>query len=100
MRIIAAIGAGLLATATFAAVPAEAQSRYGYNGYDSGRGDGWRGDRGDRNWRGDRGYRNDRGWRGDRGRRWHGGYRARYRTVCRMERGYYGPVRRCFQVRR
>ncbi|MDP1026008.1 hypothetical protein Q5H91_02185 [Sphingomonas sp. KR1UV-12] len=96
MKIIAAIGAGLLATATFAAAPAEAQGRWGYNDYHRGdgwRGDGWRGDR--RDWRGDR-----RGWRGDRGRRWHGGYRARYRTVCRIERGYYGPVRRCFQVRR
>ena len=100
MKIIAAIGAGLLATATFAAVPAEAQGRYGYNaGYGYGHGDGWRGDR--RDWRDHRrGYRNDRGWRGDRGRRWHGGYRARYRTVCRVERSYYGPVRRCFQVRR
>ncbi len=96
MKIVAMIGAALLATGTVATAPAEAQPRHGY-GYDRHDRGGWRDDRG---WRGDRGWRDDRGWRGDRGRRWNGGYRARGRVVCRVQRGYYGPVRRCFRVYR
>lgn len=82
MKIVALIGAALLATGTFATAPADAQPRYGYgHGYD----------------RHDRGWRDDRGWRGDR-HGWRGGPRARSRVVCRVQRGYYGPERRCFRV--
>lgn len=93
MRISNLIGAGALVVATLtAATPAEAQ-RGGWRGDDRG---GWHdGDRRD-------GYRDgyrDRRWRDGRGQReWRGGYRARARTVCRVQRGYYGPVRRCFRV--
>lgn len=99
MKIIAVFAAGALAAGTLAAVPADAQ-RYGWHGD---RGHGWHGDRG-RGWRGDRGYgrrwdgyRGYRGYRGDYGYR--GGY-GRTRVVCRIQRGYYGPVRRCFSVYR
>lgn len=88
MRIIATLGAGLLAMAGFAAIPAEAQ-RYGWND----RGHGWHGDRG---WRGDR-WNRGRGWRGDR---WGRGRAPRFRTVCNVRPSYWGPVRQCFQVRR
>ncbi|MBD8548401.1 hypothetical protein [Sphingomonas sp. CFBP 8760] len=92
MKIIALIGAALLATTgTFATAPADAQPRHGY-GYDRHDDRGWRGER--------RGWRDDRGWRGDRGRGFNRGPRARSRVVCRVQRGYYGPVRRCFRVNR
>ncbi len=99
MKIIAMFAAGALAAGTlFAAAPADAQ-RHGWDGH---RGGGWHGDRG---WRGrDRGYRGYRGgYRGNYGYRGGGyGYRGprgygRSRVVCRIERGYYGPVRRCFR---
>ncbi|MEG8026735.1 hypothetical protein [Sphingomonas aerolata] len=109
MRIIAFFAAGALAAGTLvAAAPADAQ-RYGWDGP---RGGGHH----DRGWHGPRhrydGYR-DGGYRGGyrdgyRGgyRGHHGGYRAHYgyggprgygrsRVVCRIQRGYYGPVRRC-----
>ena len=100
MKIAILVGAALLGAAGVAPVQADAQ-RYGYQDRYDGRGQGWRddrGSRGDRNWRGDRRWRDGRGWRGDRG--WNRGYRARGRTVCRLERGYYGPIRRCFRINR
>ncbi|MBJ6123160.1 hypothetical protein [Sphingomonas mollis] len=95
MKIVALIGAGLLASGTFVAASADAQPRHGYGrGYDRGYGHdrGWRGDRWDRGQRWNGGYRRDRG-------RWNGGYRGRGRgrLVCHMERGRYGPVRTCFR---
>ena len=112
MKIIAMFAAGALAAGTlFAAAPADAQ-HYGWDGPRDG--GGWHGDRG---WHGNRGWHGDRGWRGrDHGYRgYRGGYRGDYgyrgggygyrgprgygrsRVVCRIERGYYGPVRRCFR---
>ncbi|SFO16590.1 hypothetical protein [Sphingomonas sp. OK281] len=106
MKIIALFAAGALATGTlFAAAPADAQ-RYGWDGPRGG--PGWHGPRG-----GDRGWHDGRRWDGPRrGYRgyddgYRGGYRGGYgyrgprgygrsRVVCRIERGYYGPVRRCF----
>jgi hypothetical protein len=86
MKLIALLGAGALAAGTLvAAAPADAQ-HYGYRGHHRYYG-------GD-HWRGGYGHRVGYGWRG---RRWHGGYG---RTVCRVHRGYYGPVRRCFRVYR
>ena len=89
---------------------AEIEEKFGLNAAHGG----WHGDRGrhgNRGWRGDRGWRGgDRGYRGygggyrgDHGYRGGGyGYRGprgygRSRVVCRIERGYYGPVRRCFR---
>jgi len=102
MKIIDILGAGALAATAIAALPAEAQ-RYGHDGYRDGRGwhddgrHGWRDD-GRRDWRDGRGY--DRRYH-DGGRRgYRHGYRVRTRTVCEWQRSYYGPVRRCFQVRR
>jgi hypothetical protein len=100
MKLIAFTAAGLLAASALTPVPAEAQRR----GWHDDRG--WNGDRGwrggDRGWRGDRRWRGgDRRWRGDRRRYGYGygyGYRPRQRVVCNMVRGYYGPVRRCFNV--
>lgn len=100
MKIIAMLGAGALAIGAFGAVPADAQ-RYGYDGYRGG-GHGWHGGgyRGNHGYRGgyrggyrDRGYRGYRGGYGYRGPRGYG----RNRVVCRIQRGYYGPVRRCFR---
>ena len=112
MKIIAMFAVGALAAGTlFASAPADAQ-RHGWDG--PRRGGDWHGDRG---WHGNRGWHGDRGWRGrDRGYRGYaGGYRGDYgyrgggygyrgprgygrsRVVCRIERGYYGPVRRCFR---
>jgi hypothetical protein len=101
MKIITLFAAGALAAGTlFSAAPADAQ-RYGWDGPRGGGGGGWHGDR---RWNGPRhGYRDDRGYRG-----YGGGYRGGYgyrgprgygrsRVVCRIERGYYGPVRRCFR---
>lgn len=79
MKLAILIGAALLGTAGIAAAPAEAQ-----------RHDRW----GDRGWHGDRGGHHYRGDRRHRGPRWRGGY-GRPRVVCRVHRGYYGPVRRC-----
>ncbi|QNE30954.1 hypothetical protein F1C10_02595 [Sphingomonas sp. NBWT7] len=91
MKLIALTAAGLLAASALTPVPADAQRR-GWHDDRDWRGDrGWRGDR--RHWRGDR-----RHWRGSRGHRYR--YRPRQRVVCRVVRGYYGPVRRCFTVRR
>ena len=106
MKIIALFAAGALATGTLlAAAPADAQ-RYGWDGprggdrgwHDGRRWDGPRhGYRGDGY--GDHGYRRggyDGGYRGGYGYRGPRGY-GRSRVVCRIERGYYGPVRRCFR---
>jgi hypothetical protein len=85
MKIIAMFAAGALATGTlFAAAPADAQ-RYGWDGRR-----GWNGPR--RGYGGYRGGYRDSGY-GYRGPRGYG----RSRVVCRIERGYYGPVRRCFR---
>ncbi|MHA6722894.1 hypothetical protein [Sphingomonas sp. RS2018] len=96
MKLIAFVAAGLVAAAGL--TPATADAQY--------RGDGWRGgyDRGwndgpryrdDRRFDNRRGWNDRRGWRGNRG--WHGG---RSRVVCRWDRGYYGPVKRCFRIHR
>lgn len=118
MKISMIVAVGALAASAVAAVPADAQ-RHDDRGYD-------RGDYGDRYDRGDRyeggrddgrgyeqrrygyghGYRaggygyRDRGY----GYGYRGGYRGDYRrghghsrVVCRIERGYYGPVRTCFR---
>jgi hypothetical protein len=115
MKIIALFAAGALAAGTLiSASPADAQ-RHGWDGPRGGpRGDqrdgrGWDGPRGGggrgwhdgRRWDGPRhGYRGYRGYsggyRGDYGYRGPRGY-GRSRVVCRIERGYYGPVRRCFR---
>jgi hypothetical protein len=101
MKIITLFAAGALAAGTlFSAAPADAQ-RYGWDGPRGGGGGGWHGDR---RWNGPRhGYRDDRRYRGYRGG-YRGGYGyrgprgyGRSRVVCRIERGYYGPVRRCFR---
>jgi hypothetical protein len=114
MKIIALFAAGALAAGTLiSASPADAQ-RHGWDGprgdqrdgrgWDGPRGGGGRGWHDGRRWDGPRhGYRGDRGYRG-----YGGGYRGDYgyrgprgygrsRVVCRIERGYYGPVRRCFR---
>ena len=97
MKIIAMFAAGALATGTlFAAAPADAQ-RYGWDG-PRGHHD-WHGPRGDRGWDGPRrGYGGYRGGYRDSGYGYRGprGY-GRSRVLCRIERGYYGPVRRCFR---
>ena len=94
MKIIAMLGAAALAVGAIGAAPADAQ-RHGYDGH---RGGGWHGGgyRRDRGWRGHRG---GYGYRGNYGYRGHRGY-GRSRVVCRVQRGYYGPVRRCFRVGR
>lgn len=101
MKIIAMFAAGALAAGTlFASAPADAQ-RHGWNGPHGG--PGWHGPRGDRGWHGRRGWDGPRhGYRGYRGYRGGYGYRGargygHSRVVCRIERGYYGPVRRCFR---
>ncbi len=92
MKIMALTAAGLIAVSALTPVSAEAQRR------------GWHDNRG---WHGDRGWRGgwNRGWRGDgrwnrgwRGNRWGYAYRPRQRVVCNTVRGYYGPVRRCYNV--
>lgn len=96
MKLLAFTAAGVLAASALTPVSADAQRR------------GWHDDRG---WHGDRGWRgrDDRRWRGgwNRGRHgyWNGHgrrygyrYRPRQRVVCNVVRGYYGPVRRCFNV--
>ncbi|MEH3159342.1 MAG: hypothetical protein PGN08_10705 [Sphingomonas taxi] len=98
MKLIAMFGAAaLMAGTVLTATPAEAQR----HGWDRGDRDGWH-DRGRRGWDRQRGWDRGRGYgygrdygynRGNRG--WNRG-----RVVCRMERGYYGPVRRCFRVYR
>ncbi|VVS95836.1 conserved exported hypothetical protein [Sphingomonas sp. EC-HK361] len=94
MKILALTAAGLLSAMALTPIQADAQPRHG-----------WHGDRG---WHGSHGWRGHRGW--DRGRHygWRGGryyrggyggyYRPRGRVVCRIHRGYYGPVRRCSRV--
>lgn len=94
MKLIALLSAGALAAGTMAAMPADAQryhDGYGYHhGYD--------------------GYRHGYD-RGGYGRGYYGhGYRHGYygpgygyrhhRVICRIHRGYYGPVRRCFPAYR
>ena len=108
MKFIAILGAAALGIGTLAgAAPAEAQ-RYGYDrGYDRGYDHGGYRDRGydrrdGRRWHGgpryrDYGYGYGRGGY-DRGPRWGGRGYGRGRVVCRIERGYYGPQRRCFRV--
>jgi hypothetical protein len=99
MKIIAMLGAATLAIGAIGATPADAQ-RYGWDGHRGG--PGWNGG----GYRGGHGYRGDRGYRGYRGGYRHRGYRGyrggygRTRVVCRVQRGYYGPVRRCFRVHR
>lgn len=94
MKLIALLSAGALAAGTMmAAAPADAQ-RYGYDrGY---------GHHHDRDY--DRGYdRHHHDWRRHDWRRgyYRGGYGYhRGRVVCRVHRGYYGPVRRCFRIYR
>jgi len=90
MKLIALLGAGALAATMVSAAPADAQ-RYGY-----------------RHDHGSYGHRD--GFRGDYRPGYHRGYGPRYgyghrgygrgRVVCRVHRGYYGPVRRCFRVYR
>ena len=101
MKFIAYLGAAALGIGMLAgAAPAEAQ-RYGYDrGYDRGYDHGGYRDRGygrhdGRRWHGGPGYR---GYGYDRGSRWGGRGYGRGRVVCRIERGYYGPQRRCFRV--
>ena len=103
MKIIAMFAAGALAAGTlFSATPADAQ-RHGWGGPRGG--PAWHGPRG-----GHRGWHGDRRWNGPRHayRGYGGGYRGGYgyrgprgygrsRVVCRIQRGYYGPVRRCFR---
>lgn len=104
MKLIALFGAGALAAGTMvAAAPADAQ-RYGY-GHDYGRHDGR-----DHYRPGYReferygyghggGYGHRGGHRGGYG--FHRGYGYGHgRLVCRIHRGYYGPVRRCFRIYR
>lgn len=99
MKLVAFFSAIALATGTLvAAAPAEAQ-RHGYDrGHHRGYDRGW--NRGpDR--RHFRGYDRGRHYGYDRGRRYgYGRGYGRGRTVCRVQRGYYGPVRRCFRVYR
>lgn len=91
MKLLAFTAAGVLAASALTPVSADAQRR------------GWHDNRG---WHGDRGgWRGDRNWRGRDNRRWRGHgrrhgyrYRPRQRVQCRIVRGYYGPVRRCFNV--
>ena len=101
MKITAFFAAGALAAATLvSAAPADAQ-RYGWDGP---RGGGY--GHGGGRWHGPRyGYRGHgggyRGYRGGYrgggyGYRGHRGY-GRSRVVCRIDRGYYGPVRHCFR---
>lgn len=104
MKLIALFGAGALAAGTMvAAAPADAQ-RYGY-GRDHGRYEsrdhyrpGYREfDRDGYGHGGGYGYRG--GYRGGYG--FHRGYGYGHgRLVCRIHRGYYGPVRRCFRIYR
>lgn len=103
MKLVALFSAVALATGTLvAATPAEAQ-RHGYErGYDRGHHRGY-----DRGWnrgpdrRVHRGYNRGRHYGYDRGRRYgYGRGYGRSRVVCRVQRGYYDPVRRCFRVYR
>ena len=87
MKLVTLLSAGALAAGTLvaAATPAEAQ-RWGYGQ--------------DRGWHGGHHYRPYR--RGPvygYGTRPYRGY-GRSRVVCRVHRGYYGPVRRCLRVYR
>lgn len=94
MKIIAMLGAGLLAVGTLgaAAVPTAADAqRHGWNDRHGGYRDHGRG------WRGDRGYRDYRGGYRQRGYGYRGGGYRRGRVVCRVHRGYRGPVRTCFR---
>ncbi|MDQ2892614.1 MAG: hypothetical protein M3R64_05940 [Pseudomonadota bacterium] len=118
MNITAMLGAGALAIGSlvFTAAPAEAQ-RHDQRGHDRGHQDRDqrhgqdRYDRGHQNRdqhygqrRYDRGHYNRGGHYGQRDHR--RGYAYRYRShvrsrvVCRVQRGYYGPVRRCYRVYR
>lgn len=101
MKLIAMLGAGALAIGAIAATPATAQRWDGHRGqgYDHGGGGGWHGrDHYRGGYRGGGGYyRGGYGYRGG-GYGYRGGYRGGYgRVVCRMHRGYYGPVRTCFR---
>ena len=86
MKLIALLGAGALAATMVSAAPADAQ-RHGYR-HDHDR------------------YGHRDGFRGDYRPGYHRGYRyrargyGRGRLVCRVHRGYYRPVRRCFRVYR
>lgn len=104
MKLLAVLGAGLIAvTGITVAAPADAapHDRWGRGpGWDRGpgwhhRGPGW--DRGP-GWH--RGPRWDRGPGWNRGPRWHRGGYSRPRVVCRWERTWNGPVRRCFNTYR
>lgn len=103
MKLMTLLGAGVLAAGTITVLPAEAQR---YDGaYRHGRGDYGRYHGGHRGAYRGYGYRGDHrrygyGYRGNYHRPRHGwrGYRGRPRVVCRIQRGYYGPVRRCFNA--
>ncbi|TPG12112.1 hypothetical protein [Sphingomonas oligophenolica] len=96
MKITAILGAGALAIGSLVvtAAPAAAQ-RHGDGNYDRGHHDRDNYNRG----------HNDRGHHyGQRNHRrgYAYGYRSnvRSRVVCRVQRGYYGPVRRCYRIYR
>jgi hypothetical protein len=90
MKLLALAAAGLLAGSAVAVpAPAEAQ-RFHHRDY--GRHYGWHGPRPGY------GYRRHYGWRGGYRPYYRSGYRQGPRTVCRLHRGYYGPVRRCYRV--
>jgi hypothetical protein len=106
MKLTALITAGALAVGTFAvAAPAEAQRGYrdGYRG-----GNNYRPYRGynrgiyrgyNRRYYGPRRfYGSPRRFYGNRGYYGGRGFYGRPRVTCRIVRGYYGPVRRCFRV--
>lgn len=86
MKLAALIGAGLLATGTFAAMPADAQRWRDHRGYDRGY------ERGYHHRGPDRWHRGGYGWQ--RGPRWHG--RGRGRLVC----DYRYRGRQCYRVYR
>ena len=74
MKLIALTAAGLLAAASLTPIPADAQSRHGWNRHHNGWNNGHRYD-GRRNWHRGRGY-----------------------VRCRWVRGRYGRHRTCYRV--
>ena len=97
MKWIALAAAGLMTVGSFTVAAPEAQAqRYGWDGHHD---RGWRDgrDRDERRW--DRRHRDERRW--DRGYRYRSGYNGwrgdRGGRRCFWERGYYGPVKRCYR---
>ncbi|MDQ1230211.1 MULTISPECIES: hypothetical protein [unclassified Sphingomonas] len=97
MKLLAVLGAGLIAVSGIAAAPAEAAPHDRW-----GRGPGW--DRGPGGPHRGPGWDRGRGW--DRGPGWHrGGYErgpgwrgyGRPRVTCRWVRTWNGPQRQCFR---